>query len=136
LCRLSTCRPLIVLSSRCATSLCLIAPAGCCAIIFCHLLLAPHSCPLIMLAGCCIASPCAALLSSRRSPLPTPSNAVNCCCCRHQTPLPPLPPLLLNAVSIVHRCHSCNPSPPSNANTHLRPSLLSNLTPAVATHHR
>ena len=70
----------------------------------------------------CVACPCAALLSSRRSPLPTPSNAVECCC-RHRTPPPPLP---LNAVSIVHRCHSCRPSPQSNANAHLCPSPLSN----------
>ena len=100
------------------------APAGCRANISCCPLVAPPSSPLIMLAGCCFVfpCPCAALSSSHRSPLPTPSNAIERCC-RHRTPPPPLP---LNAVSIVHRCHSCHPSPPSNANAHLCPSLLSN----------
>ena len=114
---------LVVSLSRHAASCCLVAPAGCCAIISCRPLVAPPSSgPLIVLAGCCVACSCTALLSSRRSPLPTPSNAVERCC-RHQTPLPPPP---LNAVSITHRCHSCRPSPPSNANAHLRPSPLSN----------
>ena len=144
LCRLSTRRPLVVSLSRRAASRCLITSVGCRIIISRPPLIAPPSCPLIVLAGCCIASPCAALLSSSRSPSPTPSNAVERCC-RHQTPnnnresfwendppnsfelnrqilstTPPPPPL--KAVSIVHRCHSCRPSPPSNANTHLRPS--------------
>jgi len=111
--RLSTHHPLVNSTSRCATSVCLVAPAGCCAIISRHSLIAPPSRhPLIVLAGCCVACPCAALLSSRHSPSPTPSNAVECCCC-HQTPPPPPP---LNAVPIVHRCHSCRPSPLSNTN--------------------
>ena len=122
--RLSMRRTLVDSSSRHAASRCLVAPAGCHAIISRRPLAAPPSRPLIMLAGCCVACPCAALSSSRCSPTPTPSNTVECCC-HHQTPLPPPP---LNAVSIVHRCrcHSCRPSPPSNANAHLRPSPLSN----------
>jgi len=76
------CRPLVVSLSHCATSHCLIDPAGCCVIIFHRPLILPPSRPLIMLTGCCIACPCAARLSSRRGPLPTPSNAVKCCC-RH-----------------------------------------------------
>ena len=120
---LSTRRPIIVSSSCRAASRCLVASAGCRAIISCRHLVAPPSCPLIVLAGCCVACPCAALSSSRRSPSPTPSNAIERCC-RHRTPPPPPP---LNAVSIVHRCHSCPPSsPPSKANAHLRPSPLSN----------
>ena len=116
LCRLSMRRTLVDSSSRHAASRCLVAPAGCHAIISRRPLAAPPSRPLIMLAGCCVACPCAALSSSRCSPTPTPSNAVKCCC-HHQ-----------NAVSIVHRCrcHSCRPSPMSNANAHLRPSPLSN----------
>ena len=53
--------PLVILLSRCATSCCLVAPAGCCAIISRRPLVAPLSCPLIVLAGCCIACPCATL---------------------------------------------------------------------------
>ena len=94
-------RRLVVFLSCRAASHCLVAQAGCCAIISCRPLVAPPSRPLIVLAGCCIACPCAALSSSRRSPSPTPLNALKCCC-RHQTPLSPPP---LNAVSIVHRCH-------------------------------
>ena len=122
LCRLSTCRPLVVLSSHHAASRCLVAPAGCRAIISCRPLVAPPSRPLIVLAGFCIACPCTSLSSSHCSPLPMPSKAIKCCCC-HQTPPPPPP---LNAVSIVHRCYSCRPSSPSNANTHLRSLPLSN----------
>ena len=95
---LSARRPLVVSSSHRAASHCLIAPAGCRIIISRRPLVAPPSCPLIVLAGCCVACPCAALSSSRRSPSPTPSNTVKCCC-RNRTPLPPLP---LNAVSIVY----------------------------------
>jgi hypothetical protein len=74
---LSTRRPLVILSSRHVASCCLVAPAGCHAIISCcPVVLAPPSHPLIVLAGCCIACPCTALLSSRCSPLPTLSNAV------------------------------------------------------------
>jgi hypothetical protein len=141
-------RPLVVSLSRRAASRCLITSVGCRIIISRRPLIAPPSCPLIVLAGCCIASPCAALSSSSRSPSPTPSNAVERCC-RHQTPnnnsesfwekdppnsfelnrqilstTPPPPPL--KAVSIVHRCHSCRPSPPSYDNAHLRPSPPSN----------
>ena len=116
--RILTCRPLVLSSSRCAASCCLVAPAGCHAIISLRPLVAPPSRPLILLAGCCVACPCAALSSSCRSPSPMPFNAAERCC-RHQTPPPPPP---LNVVSIVHRCHSCHPSPPSNANAHLRPS--------------
>jgi len=76
--RLLMCHPLVVLSSRCAASCCLVAPAGCPAIISCRPLVAPPSRPLIMLAGCCVACPCAALSSPCRSPLPTPSNAIKC----------------------------------------------------------
>ena len=131
--RLSTRRPLVVSSSLCTASRCLIAPAGCCFIISCPPLVAPPSRPLIVLAGCCVVCPCAALSSSRCSLSPTPSNAVEPCC-HHRTP-PPLPPL--NAVSIVHHCHSCCPSPSSNPNAHLCPSpLCQTLTPAVATRHR
>ena len=80
--RLSTRRPLTVSLSRCAASCCLVAPAGCRTIISCRPLVAPPSRPLIVLAGCCIACPCVALSSSQRSPLlPTPSNAVEHCCC-------------------------------------------------------
>ena len=50
--RLSTRHPLVVLSSRCATSHCLVTSAGCRAIISCRPLVAPPSRPLIMLAGC------------------------------------------------------------------------------------
>ena len=78
--RLLTCRHLVVSSSRSAASHCHVTPAGCCAIISCCSLVAPPSCPLIVLAGCCFACPCAALSSSRRSPSTTPSNAVECCC--------------------------------------------------------
>ncbi len=56
---LSTCHPLIVSSSCCAASRCLVAPAGCGIIISHHPLVAPPSPLLIMLAGCCVASPCA-----------------------------------------------------------------------------
>jgi len=115
--RLSTCHPIVVLSSHHAASCCFIAPAGCRTIISHCPLIAPPSLPLIVLAGCCVACPCTAFLSSRRSPSPTPSNAAECCC-RHQTPRP-LPPI--NAISIVHFCHSCRPSPQSNANAHLCP---------------
>ena len=124
--------PLVISWTHCGTSSCLVAPAGCRTIISCRPLIALPSCPLIVLAGCCIACPCSALSSSRRSPSPTPSNAIECCC-RHETP-PSLPPL--NAVSIILLCHSCCPSPSSNTNTHLHPSPLSYLTPAVATRHR
>jgi len=65
-------RHLVILSSCRAASHCLIAPAGCCAIISCRPLVAPPSRPLIMLAGCCVACPCTTLSSSRRSPSPTP----------------------------------------------------------------
>jgi len=116
------CHPLVTLSSCCAASRSLVAPAGCRAIISCHPLVAPHSRPLIVLAGFCVACPCTALSSSHCSPLLMPSKAIKCCCC-HQTPPPPPP---LNAVSIVHRCYSCRPSSPSNANTHRRPLPLSN----------
>ncbi len=122
---LSTRRPLVVSLSRCSASCCLVAPAGCRAIIFCHPLVAPPSRPLIMLAGCCVACSCAALSSSRCSPSPTPLNAVERCC-RHRTPPPPPP---LNAISIFHRCHSCRPLPPSNTNAHLHPLPLSNADP-------
>ena len=114
----SSSRRLVFLSSRHAASCYLVMPACCRAIISCRPLVAPPSCPLIMLAGCCVACTCTALLSSRCSSSPMPLNTVERCC-RHRTPPPPLP---LNAVSIVHRCHSCRPSPPSNANAHLRPS--------------
>ena len=114
--------PLVVLSSRRAASCCLVAPAGCRTIISHRPLVAPPSRPLIVLAGCCIVCPCAALSSSRRSPSPTPLNAVERCC-RHRTPPPPP---TLNAVSIIHCCHSCRPSPPINPNANLRPSPLSN----------
>jgi hypothetical protein len=67
-------------SSHCAASCCLVAPAGCYAIISCRPLVAPPSRPLIVLAGCCVACPCAALSSSRRSPSPTPSNDFERCC--------------------------------------------------------
>ena len=131
--RLSAHHPLVLMPSHRAASRCLIAPAGCCAIISCHPLIAPHSHPLIVLAGCCVACPsCAALLSSCLSPSPRPSNAAERYCC-HQTP-PPLPPL--NTISIFPCCHSCHPLPPSNTNAHLCPSHLSNLMPAVATRHR
>ena len=59
--RLSTRRPLVVLSSRRAASRCLVAPAGCCIIISCHSLVAPPSHPLIVLDGCCVDSPCTTL---------------------------------------------------------------------------
>ena len=62
--RFSTRRPLVVLSSCCAASRCLVAPAGCRAIISCRPLVAPPSRPLIVLAGCCVACPCASLSSS------------------------------------------------------------------------
>jgi hypothetical protein len=121
--RLSMRRPLVVSLSRRAASCCLVVPAGCRAIIPCRPFVATPSRRLLVLAGCCVACPsCATLSSSRRSPSPTPSNAVERCC-RHRTPPPPPPS---NAISIVHRCHSCRPSPPSNANAHLRPSPLSN----------
>jgi hypothetical protein len=78
--------PLVVLLTHRAASRCLVAPAGCRAIISCHCrpLVSPPSPsrPLIMLAGCCVASPCATLSSSRRSPSLAPSNAVEHCC-RH-----------------------------------------------------
>jgi hypothetical protein len=57
--RLSTRRPLVVLSSCRAASRCLVTPAGCCINISCRPLVALHSRPLIVLAGCCVASPCA-----------------------------------------------------------------------------
>ena len=76
------CRPLVILLSCCATSCCLVAPAGCRAIISCRSLIALPSRPLIMLAGCCVACPCAALSSSFHSPLLKPSNAVKCHCHR------------------------------------------------------
>ena len=64
-CRLSRClsthRPLVILSSCCAASHCLVAPAGYHIIISCRPPVAPPSRPLIVLAGCCVASPCAAL---------------------------------------------------------------------------
>jgi hypothetical protein len=69
LCRLSTRRPLVVSSCRRAASCCLVAPAGCWAIISCHPLVASPSCPLIVLASGCIACLCTALSSSRLSPL-------------------------------------------------------------------
>ena len=95
--RLSTRHPLVVSSSHCATSRCLVAPAGCHVTISCRLLVALPSRPLIVLAGCCVACACAALSSSCCSPSPTPSNTVKCCC--RQTPPPPPP---LNAVSIFY----------------------------------
>ena len=113
-------RHLVILSSRRLASCCLVAPAGCRAIISCRPLVAPPSRPLILLAGCCVACPCTAYSSSRCRPSPTPSNAVERSC-RHRTPPPPPP---LNAISFVHRCRSCHPSPPSNANAHLRPLPL------------
>ena len=94
---LSTRHPLVVLPSHRAASSCHVAPAGCCAIISCHPLVAPPSRSLIVLAGCC------------------PSNTVEHCC-RHGTPPPPPP---MNTASIVNRYHSCHPSPPSNANAHI-----------------
>ena len=80
--RLSACSPLVILSSRCATSRCLVAPAGCRAIISWRTLVAPPSRPLILivLAGCCFACPCAALLPSGCSSSPTPSNTIERCC--------------------------------------------------------
>jgi len=57
LCCLSARHPLDLSSSHCAASCCLIAPAGCCAIISCRPLVAPHSRPLIVLPGCCVACP-------------------------------------------------------------------------------
>ena len=80
-CLLTRC-PLVVSSSRHVASCCLVAPAGCCAIISCHPLVAPPSHPLIVLAGFCIACPCAALLSSCCIPLPMPLNAVKRHCHR------------------------------------------------------
>ena len=127
--RLSTRRPLFVSSSRCAASRCLVAPAGCRAIIYCRPLVAPTSRPLIMLGGCCITCPSAALLSSRCIPSPMPSNTVECCC-RHQTP-PPLPPL--NAVStaataaVHHHCQMPTP-------TFVR-RRRQTLTPTITTRH-
>ena len=53
---LSTHRPLVILSYLCATSRCLVTPAGCLAIISCCPLVAPPSHPLIVLAGCCVPS--------------------------------------------------------------------------------
>jgi hypothetical protein len=94
-------RRLVVFLSRRAASRCLVAQAGCCAIISCRHLVAPPSRPLIVLAGCCVACLCTALSSSCRSPSPTPLNALKRCC-RHRTPPSPPP---LNAVSIVQRCH-------------------------------
>ena len=58
---LSTCHPLVVSSSCCAASRCLVAPAGCHIIISRRPLVTPPSRSLIVLAGCCVASPCAAL---------------------------------------------------------------------------
>ena len=63
---LLTRHPLVISSSQRATSHCLVPPNGCCAIISCRPLVAPPSCPLIMLAGCCVACSCTALSSSRR----------------------------------------------------------------------
>jgi hypothetical protein len=53
---LSTHHPLVVSLSCRAASCCLVAPAGC-RIISRRPLVAPHSCPLIVLAGCCVAYP-------------------------------------------------------------------------------
>ena len=94
---------LVIFLSRRTASRCLVAQAGCCAIISCRPLVATPSRPLIVLADFCVACPCtcAALSSSRRSPSPTPSNKLKRCY-RHRTPPSPPP---LNAVSIVHRCH-------------------------------
>jgi hypothetical protein len=97
-------------------------------VLSCQLVVAPSSLVVLLKHRplVCVACPCTTLSSSRRSPSPTPSNAVEHCC-RHRTPPPPPP---LNAISIVHRCHSCHPLPPSNANTHLLcPSPLSNADP-------
>ena len=91
---LSTRCPLVVSPSRCAASRCLNASAGCRIVTSCCPLVVPISRPIIMLAGCCVASHCAALSSSRRSPLPTPLNAVERCC-HHRTPPPP-PPLKIH----------------------------------------
>jgi len=87
---LSTHHPLVIWSSHCAASHCLIAPAGCRAIISCRPLVAPPSRSLIVLAGCCFACPCAALSSSHPSPSPAPSNTIKRCC---------------NIKHIHHRCH-------------------------------
>jgi len=78
--RLSMHHPLVVLLSHCAASHCLFARAGCCAIISRRPLIAPPSCPLIMLTSCCITCPCAAFSSFCHSPSPMPSNAIECCC--------------------------------------------------------
>jgi len=113
---------LVVSSSCCAASHCLVASAGCRTI---HLL--SSSCCTWLLS--CLSS-CTALLSSHHSPSPTPSNAVKRCC-RHR--IPPPPPSL-KAVSIVHPCHSCHPLPVSRMSmptfVHCRPQTL---TPTVAT---
>jgi len=68
-CYLSSCHPLVISSSLHATLSSLLAPAGCRIIISRSPLVAPPSCPLIMLAGCCgcVASPCAALSSSHHT---------------------------------------------------------------------
>jgi hypothetical protein len=54
---LSTRSPLVVSSSHRAASCCLVAPAGCWVIISHSPLVAPPSCPLVVLAGYCIACP-------------------------------------------------------------------------------
>jgi hypothetical protein len=93
---------LIVSPSCRAASRCLVAPAGCRAIISCCPQVAPPSRPLIVLAGCCVAFPCAALSSSCCSPSLTPSNAIERCYL-HQTPPPPPPLPQLPSTATVKR---------------------------------
>ena len=120
--------PLNVPPFRClVVLLCRLSLSRCASWLSCHHLLSSSRCTTLSsshragwLLRCLSLRLPLVLLSSRHSPSPTPSNAVERCCC-HRTP-PPLPPLPLNAISIVQRCHSCRPSPPSNTNTHLRPS--------------
>ena len=133
--RLSTRLPLSVLSSRRFASLCLVAPAGCRAIISCRPLVAPPSRPLI-LSSCWLVVALPVLVPPSR-PLVVvhhprhqkPSNAV--AAIEHHRHRRHCTSFLSStaAIAAVHR-HRRTPTPTF---VHHRCQML---TPAVATRHR
>ena len=123
---LSTRRPLFVSSSRRAASRCLVAPAGCRAIISLRPLVAPTSCP----PSCWVVVALPVLLPPS---CPLVFYSITDAIKHRRMLLPPSNTTTTAAIERrIHRCHSCRPSPLSNANARLCPSPPSN----ADAHHR